>query len=486
MPSFEGTVAVVTGGASGIGRATARGVRPGRRPGRDRRSGRAARPSRRPPSWATRPSVVGDVSREGTAAARPSGRPSASTRSAGALAGQLRGHLPRQAAEDATGGDWDTSPRRQRQGIGADGRRGRAADPGGRRRRDRQRRLDLGLDRPAEPLDLQRDQGRDPGADPLPGARPGAGTGSGSTSVSPGTIWTPELDRMTGGDRASWEPIFGPHHMLNRVGEPGEVASAILFLCSPTRPASSPATTCASTAATSPWATTSPRARSTTRSSKGACVSTLIRCAGLVDGTGRAPLLDAAIRIEGGRVEAVGPSGRAARPAGRAARRARLRRLLGHARPDRRAHPPRPGRRRAHLRGDGRGPGRDDGAGRRAATCAGTWRAGVTTLRDNGARNMVGFMLREGVARGYLPGPRLLVCGRPITCTGGHFHWCNEDGRRRGRDPQGGPPARPRGRRPHQGHGLRRRHARDDPRPRLLLDRRAARRRRRGPRSSAG
>ncbi len=52
--------------------------------------------------------------------------------------------------------------------------------------------------------------------------------------------------------------------------------------------------------------------------------------------------------------------------------------------------------------------------------------AGVTTVRDNGARNRVGFLLREGVERGSLPGPRLLVCGRPITTTGGHMHWCNE------------------------------------------------------------
>src|SRR5207253_3189332 len=37
-------------------------------------------------------------------------------------------------------------------------------------------------------------------------------------SVSPGTIWTPELDRMTNGDRAAWEPIMGAQHMLNRVG----------------------------------------------------------------------------------------------------------------------------------------------------------------------------------------------------------------------------------------------------------------------------
>jgi NAD(P)-dependent dehydrogenase (short-subunit alcohol dehydrogenase family) len=51
-------------------------------------------------------------------------------------------------------------------------------------------------------------------------------------SVSPGTIWTPELDRMASGDRAKWEPVFAPHHMLNRVGEPEEVAGVIRFLCS--------------------------------------------------------------------------------------------------------------------------------------------------------------------------------------------------------------------------------------------------------------
>ena len=52
--------------------------------------------------------------------------------------------------------------------------------------------------------------------------------------------------------------------------------------------------------------------------------------------------------------------------------------------------------------------------------------AGITTLRDNGARNMVGFTLKEGLRRGYIEGPRLLVSGRSITCTEGHFHMCNE------------------------------------------------------------
>lgn len=52
--------------------------------------------------------------------------------------------------------------------------------------------------------------------------------------------------------------------------------------------------------------------------------------------------------------------------------------------------------------------------------------AGITTIREHGARNKVGFVLKDGVQRGYVPGPRMLVSGRPITCTGGHFHMCNE------------------------------------------------------------
>lgn len=52
--------------------------------------------------------------------------------------------------------------------------------------------------------------------------------------------------------------------------------------------------------------------------------------------------------------------------------------------------------------------------------------AGITTIREHGARNQVGFVLKEGVQRGYLSAPRMMVSGRPITCTGGHFHMCNE------------------------------------------------------------
>ena len=46
--------------------------------------------------------------------------------------------------------------------------------------------------------------------------------------------------------------------------------------------------------------------------------------------------------------------------------------------------------------------------------------SGVTTVADTGARGRVVFALREAIDRGLLEGPRLVLCGRPITRTGGH------------------------------------------------------------------
>ncbi len=54
-------------------------------------------------------------------------------------------------------------------------------------------------------------------------------------------------------------------------------------------------------------------------------------------------------------------------------------------------------------------------------------KSGVTTMRENGARNRVTFDLREGARRGYVTTPRLYLCGRPVTVTGGHFFWCNQE-----------------------------------------------------------
>lgn len=47
-------------------------------------------------------------------------------------------------------------------------------------------------------------------------------------------------------------------------------------------------------------------------------------------------------------------------------------------------------------------------------------RAGITTVRDVGARGYIDVELRDAFARGELEGPRLLVSGQFITRTGGH------------------------------------------------------------------
>jgi hypothetical protein len=51
-------------------------------------------------------------------------------------------------------------------------------------------------------------------------------------SVSPGWIWTREVLRAAHGNREKWDPIWGQFHMLERCGDPVEVAAAILFLLS--------------------------------------------------------------------------------------------------------------------------------------------------------------------------------------------------------------------------------------------------------------
>ncbi|MFN8521519.1 MAG: amidohydrolase family protein [Chloroflexota bacterium] len=52
-------------------------------------------------------------------------------------------------------------------------------------------------------------------------------------------------------------------------------------------------------------------------------------------------------------------------------------------------------------------------------------RSGVTTLRDNGCRDSIMFAVREAMNHGLMDGPRMLIAGRPVTMTGGHFDWCN-------------------------------------------------------------
>lgn len=48
---------------------------------------------------------------------------------------------------------------------------------------------------------------------------------------------------------------------------------------------------------------------------------------------------------------------------------------------------------------------------------------GVTTVRDCGDQNGVLFALRRALKREILDGPRLILCGPPLTKTGGHAHF---------------------------------------------------------------
>jgi len=54
-------------------------------------------------------------------------------------------------------------------------------------------------------------------------------------------------------------------------------------------------------------------------------------------------------------------------------------------------------------------------------------RAGVTTVRDAGAVRNVGFAIKEAAQAGLFLTPRILVTGRPVTVTGGHFWWCGQE-----------------------------------------------------------
>ena len=147
---------------------------------------------------------------------------------------------------------------------------------------------------------------------------------------------------------------------------------------------------------------------------------TLITAARLVDGSERAPLEHAALLLEEGRVAGLGRQDDVHPPDGAPAERVDygdatiLPGLVD-------AH--------THLVAPGDGTLGDDIAREdddllllQAAKNARTLlHSGVTTLRENGAKGRVAFSLREGIRRRLAPGPRMVICGRPITITGGHM-----------------------------------------------------------------
>jgi imidazolonepropionase-like amidohydrolase len=147
---------------------------------------------------------------------------------------------------------------------------------------------------------------------------------------------------------------------------------------------------------------------------------TLLTASRLLDGSGAAPVDQAALLIEGDRIVSVGPAAQV-----RAAEGASVdRRDYGTATilpglVDAHTHLVAPG---DGTLGDDIAKEDDDILLLQAAKNARTLlHSGVTTLRENGAKGKVAFSLREGIRRKLAPGPRMVICGRPIAMTGGHM-----------------------------------------------------------------
>lgn len=153
---------------------------------------------------------------------------------------------------------------------------------------------------------------------------------------------------------------------------------------------------------------------------------TLIKAARIFDGTGSAPTSGQAVLLNDGRVTAIGPVDELTAPDG-----ANLTikdygdstilpgLVDGH------THMMAPG---DGTHGDITGDEDDDVLLMRALQNARTFlHAGVTTARENGAKNKVGFSLKDGINRGLTEGPEMVISGRPITITGGHFWYCGSE-----------------------------------------------------------
>ncbi|MCZ6538897.1 MAG: amidohydrolase family protein, partial [Chloroflexi bacterium] len=153
---------------------------------------------------------------------------------------------------------------------------------------------------------------------------------------------------------------------------------------------------------------------------------TIIKAARIFDGTGAAPAEGQAVLLSEGKIAAVGPVAEISAPDssnvtvkdyGDATVLPGL--VDGH------THMMAPG---DGTQGDVIGAEEDDVLLMRALRNARTFlHAGVTTARENGAKNRVGFSLKEGIRRGLSEGPQMVVSGRPITITGGHMWFCGSE-----------------------------------------------------------
>ena len=150
-----------------------------------------------------------------------------------------------------------------------------------------------------------------------------------------------------------------------------------------------------------------------------------IRAGRLIDGRSATPILDGAVLVDGSTIVGVGTADRVTAPAGQPVR--ELSFPNGTVLPgliDVHAHLTfgTAGRSYEAVMAE---DSDDLMLVRAVRNCQIHLKAGVTTIRDCGARNRTTLSLREAAAHGLFPSPRLLVSGPPITQTRGHFWWCN-------------------------------------------------------------
>ena len=147
---------------------------------------------------------------------------------------------------------------------------------------------------------------------------------------------------------------------------------------------------------------------------------TLLSADRVIDATGRSPIEHGAVLIRGCEIMSVGPVHEVRAPDGAT--------VLRHHYPGATILP---GMVDCHTHNNGFGDGRNgqDLAAlddeiltlQSASNARRSLFSGVTTIRENGPKNMTMFRIRDAVNEGLMVGPRMMLCGRPVSIIGGHM-----------------------------------------------------------------
>lgn len=152
----------------------------------------------------------------------------------------------------------------------------------------------------------------------------------------------------------------------------------------------------------------------------------LLRAGRLIDGLANKPLENGAVLIQGTKIVAVGPQSDVAAPEGAPVTVT-----------DYPGKTIMPGMVDCHTHHNGFGDGRlgDDLATlpdevltlQSARNARASLFTGVTSIRENGPKNMTMFRLRDAINEGREVGPRMVLCGRPVATIGGHMSYMGSE-----------------------------------------------------------